>query len=64
MVEYVYVSSGQQFRIPIKEDGSLGRPEFVKGWSTVPEKGKVKKPKPVKPVNVETSATIRKQVDL
>lgn len=46
MSEFLYLKSIVQYRIPIKEDGSLGNPEITSKFTT--EDYAPKKKKPVK----------------
>lgn len=45
-MNYIYYQSVVQFRVPIKEDGSVGTPEPVKAFSSCIKQDKPKKAKP------------------
>jgi len=51
-MDYLYMQSIVQYRIPIKEDGTLGNPEVTTKFTTEKGKPKSRKKKPKKKVQL------------
>jgi hypothetical protein len=51
-MQYIYYQSVVQFRVPIKDDGSIGMPEPVKAFSTC-----IRQEKPKSKPKMELKAT-------
>jgi len=58
MTNFMYMQSIVNYRIPIKEDGSLGQPEVESKWTTERHKPKKKKTNKVKLFTPEKSGEV------
>jgi len=63
-MNYLNLQSIVNYRIPIKDDGSLGNPEIISKWTKEMGAVKKKKPKKVKSKTVIKKATVQQMRSL